>query len=300
MDKTLRKANSIFLILIRILYHCLLKKRVKIRKSMSDFLQRYGQWGMVAGAAEGIGAAFCEALAARGMNIILVDVNEKGMESLAKTLSDKFPVQVKPLCIDLSLEDAAGKCMSAMQGLDCRLMVYNAAYSRVKPFFSAETEELDLYINVNTRTPLHLVHLFSSRLKSERKTGGIILMSSLAGLWGTGLVAIYSGTKAFNLGLAEALSHELKPYGIDVSAVCAGATATPGYLGTQPAKGVLSPPLMRPAGVAAIALRKIGKKTVILPGLSNRMNYFLLTRLLPRSISVSLVNKMMRRTYRNI
>ncbi len=265
---------------------------------MSDFLKRYGQWGLVAGAAEGIGAAFAEALAAKGMNCILVDVNAKGTESLAKNLMLRYAVETRVLVADLAGRDAAHRCMMAMEGLDCRLLVFNAAYSRVKPFLKAKQHELDLYVDVNARTPLHLAWLFATRLRELNHTGGILLMSSLAGLWGTQLVAAYSGTKAFNLGLAEALYHELRPYGIDVSAVCAGATATPGYLGTKPAKGLLSPPVMIPSAVASFALKKLGRKPVLLPGLANRINYFLLTRILPRSKSVGLVNRMMARTYR--
>jgi hypothetical protein len=267
---------------------------------MIDFLGRFGQWGMVAGAAEGIGAAFCEELARKGMNLIMVDVKRDEMESLAKKIEKQFQVQTKRLVQDLSEKEAPGKCLEAMSGLDCRLLVYNAAYSRVKPFLSADPDELDLYINVNTRTPEHLVYHFATRLKQDRNPGGILLMSSLAGLWGTRLVAAYSGTKAFNLLLAEALSFELKPYGIAVSACCAGATATPGYLGTNPASGLFGPKVMKPDRVAVIAIKNLGKKPIIIPGFTNRFNYFLLTRLIPRSLSVKMVNKVMAGTYRNL
>lgn len=255
---------------------------------------------MVAGAAEGIGAAFCEELARKGMNVIMVDVKQGEMESLSEKIETQYQVKTRRVLQDLSEKDAPQKCLTAMSGLDCRLLIYNAAYSRVKPFLSAGPEELDLYLDVNTRSVLHLVHAFSGRLKTSGQPGGILLMSSLAGLWGTRLVAIYSGTKAFNLLLAEALSHELKPYRISVSACCAGATATPGYLGTRPVRGIFGPSVMDPERVAAYALKKLARKTVILPGLANRLNYFLLTRILPRSLSVGLVNTVMKRTYRDI
>jgi uncharacterized protein len=267
---------------------------------MSDFLIRFGQWGLVAGAAEGLGAAFCEELARRGMNIIMVDVKEKGMESLSARLEGIFDIQTKTVVLDLASEEAPENCMHVMNGLDCRLLVYNAAYSRVKPFLSAEPGELDLYIDVNTRTPLKLVNAFAHKLKSAKIPGGILLMSSLAGLWGTRFVAAYSGTKAFNLQLAEALSYELKPFGIDISACCAGATATPGYLGSGPAKGFLTPSVMNPAKVASIALKKLGRKTMIIPGFYNRVSYFLLTHLLPRRISSKIVNRAMAGTYSHL
>lgn len=253
---------------------------------------------MVAGSAEGLGAAFCEELARRGMNIIMVDMNEDGMESLSGRLERIFNIKTKSLALNLAAADAPRRCMEAMTGLDCRLLVYNAAYSRVKPFLSADPEELDLYIDVNARTPLRTVYAFAQMLKSANNAGGILLMSSLAGLWGTRFVAAYSGTKAFSLQLAEALSYELEPYGIKISACCAGATATPGYLGSHPAGGFFTPSVMDPAKVASIAMQKLGKKTMIIPGLYNRMSYFLLTHLLPRRLSSIIVNRAMARTYR--
>jgi uncharacterized protein len=264
---------------------------------MTDFQRQYSQWGLVAGAAEGLGASYCTELAKRGMNVIMVDVKKNEMESLSKVLEDSFRIKTRCLVIDLAEENAAKACMEAVKETDCRLLIYNAAYSRVKPFLSAKQEELDLYINVNTRTPLKLVHLFTGRLKDEGKPGGVLLMSSLAGLWGTRLVASYSGTKGFNLLLAEALSHELRKYHIHVGACCAGATATPGYLGTSPKYGFIRPSVMKPGNVAAYGINKIGKKTVIIPGFSNRMTYFFLTRLMPRSLSAAIINRTMEKTY---
>jgi hypothetical protein len=267
---------------------------------MTDFSGRYGQWGLVAGAAEGIGASFCEELARKGMNLIMVDTDATGMMLLSRRLEDAWHIKAKHLVLDLASPDAPEQCMKQVTDLDCRLLVYNAAYSRVKPFLSADPAELDLYIDVNARTPLKLVFSFAKKLKEEKRSGGILLMSSLAGLWGTRLVAAYSGTKAFNLQLAEALSHELRQYRIDVSACCAGATATPGYLGSNPSYGLIRPSVMDPGRVASIALKKLGKKVLIVPGFSNRMTYFLLTRILPRSMSAAFVNRMMEKTYRNL
>jgi hypothetical protein len=213
-------------------------------------------------------------------------------------MEETYRIRTRCFTLDLSSEDSAGRCMQLLAGLDCRLLIYNAAYSRVKPFLSAEPGELDLYINVNARTPLKLVFSFAQYLKAENMPGGILLMSSLAGLWGAKLVAAYSGTKAFNLLLAEAISHELKPYHIEVSACCAGATATPGYLGTNPAYGFIRPSVMKPGLVASIALKNLGKKVLIVPGFSNRMTYFLLTRILPRSVAAGLINRTMGRTYK--
>ncbi len=190
--------------------------------------------------------------------------------------------------------------MDASAGYDTRLLVYNAAFSVVKPFSDLSSEELDAFIDVNVRSQLHLVHAFSNRSIAANRTGGILLMSSLSGLIGMQLVASYAASKAFTLNLAEALHHELKEHGIDVMACIAGAIATPAYLKTNPNYGAVKPLVMKPEDVAEAALRKFGKKALFIPGFSNRMNYFILTRMMPRKMAAAIANKTMREMYADI
>ncbi|MDZ7605866.1 MAG: SDR family NAD(P)-dependent oxidoreductase [Cyclobacteriaceae bacterium] len=58
---------------------------------------KYGQWACVAGAAEGLGAAFAQSLASRGMNLILVDKNKAQLELTAKELR----IHSIPICCKL-------------------------------------------------------------------------------------------------------------------------------------------------------------------------------------------------------
>jgi len=125
-------------------------------------------------------------------------------------------------------------------------------------------------------------------------------MSSLAGLIGMHMVTSYAATKAFSWNLAEALHHELKPHHIDVMACIAGATATPAYMKTNPTYGLIKPSVMKPSTVAEAALKKLGKKTLFIPGYSNRLNYFILTRLLPRKIAAGIANGTMSKMYSHI
>jgi short-subunit dehydrogenase len=264
---------------------------------MKDFLVRYGEWGLVAGAAEGLGEAYCMTLAEKGMNLVLVDHQKAAMENLASTLQKSYHIKTKNLYLDLANREASGEMLNAIKGLDCRLLVYNAAYSKVSMFLDQPEDTLERYLDVNCRTLLHSVYGFAGRL-INRSTGGIILMSSLAGLWGTNLVAPYSATKAFTLNLAEALYHEFKPHGIDIIACIAGATATPAYLSTNPEYGLIKPQVMLPGKVSDYAVKMIGSKAVCIPGFSNKLSYFLMSRVLSRNASARIMNRTMRRMYR--
>jgi len=73
---------------------------------MEKFLTCYGSWGLVAGAANGIGAAFSEALALSKMNLVMADINEKAMNETACRLEKSHGISTRRLVVDLSEEDA--------------------------------------------------------------------------------------------------------------------------------------------------------------------------------------------------
>jgi len=261
--------------------------------SVNLFKNNYGNWAIVVGSAEGLGEAYSIALAKRNMNLIMVDNQLDSLTILANQLEKDFGIETIPLHLDLSESDAVKKIMNEIEQVDCRLLVYNAAYSLIKPFVNHTEEELDNFIEINTKTQLKLVHQFSKLLIDKKQSGGILLMSSLAGLIGMQLVSSYAATKAFAWNLAEALHYELKPQNIDVMACIAGATATPAYLKTKPTYGMIKPLVMKPEAVAESALNKLGKRALFIPGFSNRLNYLILTRLLPRKLAASVANKTM-------
>jgi len=261
--------------------------------SANLFKKKYGNWAIVVGSAEGLGEAYSRSLAKRNMNLIMVDNQLNSLTDLSKQLEKDFSIETVQLYLDLSETDVVQKMMTEIKKVDCRLLIYNAAYSLIKPFVNHTENELDNFIDINTKTQLKLVHQFSKLLVDKNQPGGIVLMSSLAGLIGMQLVSSYAATKAFAWNLAEALHHELKPNNIDVMACIAGATATPAYLKTKPTYGSIKPLVMKPEDVSESALNTLGKKALFIPGFSNRMNYFILTRLLPRKLAASVANKTM-------
>ena len=96
-------------------------------KRVSDFTSRYGQWALVAGASEGLGAAFAEQLAERGMNVLLVARREPELAQLAKRLAKAYRVETRWLALDLADDELAGKIGAVCESIRPGLLVYNAA-----------------------------------------------------------------------------------------------------------------------------------------------------------------------------
>jgi uncharacterized protein len=146
-------------------------------------------------------------------------------------------------------------------------------------------------LHVNCQVPMMLWHSLAEGMVA-RKRGGLVLMSSLTAFQGTPFLATYGATKAFNLALAEALHAEFKPQGIDVLAVCAGATTTPNFLRSMPhgAPGQLSP-----ESVVGQALAHLGRGAVVIPGRFNRFVSQLMRRLLPRKTTVRILASQVKR-----
>ena len=174
---------------------------------MSTFIKKYGPWAIVAGAAEGLGQAYSNSLAAKKINLVMIDNQLPVMEKLAMNLEREYNIKTIQLHLDLSDKGASDQIIKTIKDIDVGLLVYNAAYSLIKPFVNHSSEELDTFIDVNSRTQIQLIYAFSKKLILEKRSGGILLMSSLAGLIGMQLVSPYAATKAFTWNLAESLHY---------------------------------------------------------------------------------------------
>jgi len=259
--------------------------------------RKYGQLALVAGASEGLGAAFSHCLAASGMDLVLVARRREPLEKLAVSLAEEHHVKVLPACFDLSDMDAASKIKEFTGDREIDLLVYNAALSHIGPFENADAGYNARIAITNMLTPMNLIRIFGEGML-ERKRGAIVLMSSLAGFQGSGFLAAYAATKSFNMVLAESLWYEWRSKGLDVIACCAGATATENYIRTNPGKsGFFAPAVQSPAEVVNECFKWLGKRPSFISGRGNRLAGFIMQRLLPRKMSVKIMGDNTRKLY---
>ena len=260
--------------------------------------QKYGNTALIAGASEGIGAAFSTCLAAEGMDLILVARRIQPLQELANFLENKFKVNVRCISCDLSLINATELITTELNGREINLLVYNAALSYIGPFLKNPVKNHAQAANVNMITPMKLVHFFAGKM-IEKGKGALILMTSMAGLQGSGYLSFYAASKAFNRILAESLWYEWKNSGVDIIACCAGATATPGYKNTLPEKtGPFTPRVLDPEEVAKECLRMLGKDPSFITGRTNRLASFFMQKVLPRKTAINIMGDTTRKMYR--
>lgn len=262
---------------------------------MSPFRARYGPWALVAGGSMGLGAEFARQLAAARLNLVLVAEAAEPLTTLAADLARRHAIHALPVVADLAEPDMLEIIDAAAGELEVGLLVCNAAHVPIGPFLGQPLEDNLRAVHVNCRAPVALIHRFGPGMVA-RGRGGILLMSSLAGLQGSALLAAYSASKAFDLVLGEALWEELRQTGVDVLALCAGAVRTEAYLASNPSPPVVAPPLMEVGPVVRHALASLSRGPRVVAGHPNRIAATLL-QLLPRRWSVRLMGRSTRALY---
>ena len=264
----------------------------------SHDMKKYGTLALVAGASEGIGAAFSRYLAESGIDILLVARKKEPLEKFASSLSAQYNINVTALCCDLSDEDSVNNLTIELSDKNIDTLVYNAALSFIGPFENDSEEHMNRIAFANMITPMRLIRILGEKMLKNGK-GSIILMSSLAGFQGSGFLASYAATKAFNRVLAESLWYEWKARGVDVIACCAGATSTKNYLETNPGKsGFMAPRVTTPEEVVEECFKNLGKKPSFIAGTGNKMASFFMQRILPRKMAVRIMGDTTSKIYR--
>ncbi|MCU0455865.1 MAG: SDR family NAD(P)-dependent oxidoreductase [Bacteroidales bacterium] len=259
--------------------------------------QKYGSRALVAGASEGIGAAFSEYLAKSGVDLVLLARTKEPLEKFAAFLAESYHVNVKPVCCDLSDEDTVKNLTDELRENTVDILVYNAALSFIGPFEEDTPEHMNRIAAANMITPMNLVRYYGEAMLKRGK-GAVILMSSLAGFQGSGYLTTYASTKAFTRIFAESLWYEWKDRGVDVIACCAGATSTPKYLATNPGKsGFPAPRVTTPAEIVEECFRYLGNKPSFIAGRGNRIAAFFMQRLMPREIAIRIMGNTTRKIY---
>jgi len=236
---------------------------------------------VVTGASSGLGDEFARTLVGRGYRVLAVARRRERLDALRAELGDA----VVPLVQDLAAPGAADAVVRAAGVIGpVELLVANAGRGRLGPFLEAPAEDLTAMLALNVGVNVELARALVPGM-AERGRGGLILVSSVAGLIPTPGLATYSATKAFLVSFAEALAEEVRGTGVHVTALCPGPVDT-GFAEVAGMTGSMdgAPGVRTPAQVVADGLAAWERGRVLtVPGRFFRATT-LVTRLLPRRI----------------
>jgi short-subunit dehydrogenase len=208
----------------------------------STFADRYGPWALVLGASDGVGAAYARAMAERGLNVVLVSRRQGVLDEVAAAIRADTGVETRAVAVDLAEPDASAKVAAATDGLEIGMVFYCAgADPNYEPFLAMPVEVSLAMVQRNCVVPMQVCHHFAAPM-AERGKGGIVLVSSGAGMVGAPNMVAYAATKAFDTVMAEALWSELLEKGVDVLALVLGATDTPALRRLLARRGSLGDP----------------------------------------------------------
>jgi short-subunit dehydrogenase len=240
---------------------------------------------VVTGASSGIGEAIARRLARDRHDLVLVARRAERLQALANELSATHGVTAVALACDLGRPEGPPALVAdlARRGLEVGWLVNNAGIGTFGRFHELPVDGELAEIRLNVEAPVALTGLLVPGMVA-RRNGVVVNVASVAGFAPMGLNATYSATKAFLIAFSEALAVDLEGTGVRVLCVCPGFTRTE----FQAVAGIDTSRIpafawMDAGEVAEQAVAAVGKQTVVVNGLLNRIMAAGL-RLAPRSL----------------
>ena len=241
------------------------------------------RWALVTGASSGIGAAFARLLAARGMHLVLAARREEPMRELAAELFTRHGTRSEVVATDLAQPADIARLVDEIdaKGIEIEMLVNNAGFGVVGDVPNTSRDAVLDLVAVNVAAVTDLTFRFLPRM-IERKHGGVINVSSVAGFQPVAYMSAYAASKAYVLHFSEALWAEARDHGVTVLALCPGVTRT-GFFDVAGVPGWLKKTsVLEPDQVARAGLKAFEKgRNYVVPGWKNYI-LSLLVRLAPR------------------
>ena len=238
--------------------------------------KKYSSWALVTGASSGIGRELAERLAEAGLDLVLTARRHSLLNELSSDIRSQYKVDTHIIEADISTKQGIDDIINGTKDLDIGLLVAVAGFGTSGLFIKSSLEEELNMLQVNCTALLTLTHYFGKKF-ADRQRGGIILMSSMLGFHGAPYAAHYAATKSYVQSLAEALSLEMRKYGVDVLAAAPG----PVNSGFADRANMQMDMAMKPSDIGMPILRALGRKTTVLPGALTKFLVWSL-RMLPR------------------
>ena len=240
--------------------------------SEMNLREKYGEWGVILGATEGVGKAFCEKIAAGGMNVVMVGRREQKLHELGEEIKAKYGVDYKVVRADFSEPDAAETVFAATEGLDMGFMSYVACLHSFGKIQDTPWEKHEAMLNVNVFTFMKCFYHYM-KIFAAQDRGAVINVSSMTGVSASPWNGQYGAGKAYILKMTEAVACETEDTNVDVEVITLGTTLTPSLLRNLPggpAGEAVMKKALTPEQAVDEAFEHLGKDLSVIAGEANR------------------------------
>lgn len=188
--------------------------------------QFHNRHAIVTGGASGIGRALCAALAARGTNVVVADLDGDGAAHVASSIVESGGLATAA-AVDVSRADAVNALIANTVEQYGRLdyMFNNAGIAVCGVTDEIPARLWQKIVDVNLHGVINGVTA-AYRVMREQRSGHIVNTASMAGVVPLPLIAPYAATKHAVVGLSLGLRPEAATFGVRVSVVCPGIVQT--------------------------------------------------------------------------
>jgi 3-oxoacyl-[acyl-carrier protein] reductase len=210
---------------------------------------------LITGASAGIGKACALALAKEGASLVLTARRKQRLDELVEAIQSAGGRAVEVVGDVRDEETARRAVMTAKEQFGAvHILINNAGMGNYKQLIDTSAEEYDEMMDTNVRSTF-LFTRHTVPLMIEQKSGMILMISSMAGIYGFAGEAVYCATKFAQVGFAQALDKELHAHGIKVGVICPGGVKTEFALGKgRTEESVAQSGMLDPEDVAAAVL----------------------------------------------
>lgn len=252
---------------------------------------------VVTGASAGIGKVFCERLAARGHDLLLVARDGNRLQALKQDLEQRYQTGVEVFPADLTIDtDVSLLAETLARSPNLALLVNNAGFGTRGPLADASPARQEAMLQLHVMAPMRLTQAALPMLLRNNR-GAIVNVSSVAAFLFSAQNVNYCATKAYLKVFSEGLASELGGTGVKVQALCPGFTRSEFHqrmgldAGEIPGWMWLSATSVVDASLAALDR---GWPVVCVPGLRYKL-LVLLLRFTPRWLIAGVTSRQMRR-----
>ncbi len=182
-----------------------------------------GKVALITGGGSGIGFDIANCMVSAGGRVVITGRREEPLREAVAKLGERAQYRVNDVTKRDSLDALVEEIERTIAPVD--ILVNNAGINMKKPALEVTDEDFDRIVHTNLNSVFSLTRVCAQRMMA-RKSGSIIMISSMAAYYGIDRVAAYAASKSGVEGMVKVLASEFSGNGVRVNAIAPGFIET--------------------------------------------------------------------------